>query len=134
MARYLPPLQSKLGQILDVVVLLVLIIGALRVPLWFNLAAVPRRRQPSIPPPPGPISARTRRRRLRPIMRWASPIPRTGPNPSITARFDYTIDPLELLVMIVVVIAYYVLVVRFSASNTRKSSPKNSATGDRGNT
>ena len=38
MARYQPPVQSKLGQIIDVVVLLVLTIGALYVPLWMGLA------------------------------------------------------------------------------------------------
>ena len=36
--KYVPPRQSKIGQIIDVVVLLILIIGALRLPLWLDLA------------------------------------------------------------------------------------------------
>ena len=38
MARYIPPVQSKLGQIIDVIVLVVLSVGALFVPLWLGLA------------------------------------------------------------------------------------------------
>ena len=38
MAKYSPPRQSKFGQIFDVLVLLALIIGALRLPLWLGLA------------------------------------------------------------------------------------------------
>ena len=38
MARYVPPVQSKLGQIIDVIVLVVLSVGALFVPLWLGLA------------------------------------------------------------------------------------------------
>ena len=38
MARYIPPKQSKLGQVIDVIVLLILSIGALYIPLWLGLA------------------------------------------------------------------------------------------------
>lgn len=38
MANYIPPKQGKIGQIFDVVVLLVLTIGALYIPLWMGLA------------------------------------------------------------------------------------------------
>ena len=38
MARYEPPTQSKFGQIVDVIVLLALTIGALYIPLWLGLA------------------------------------------------------------------------------------------------
>ena len=38
MARYVAPVQGKLGQIIDVITLLVMAIGALYIPLWFGLA------------------------------------------------------------------------------------------------
>jgi len=38
MAHYKPPVQGKLGQIIDVIVLLILAIGALYIPLWMGLA------------------------------------------------------------------------------------------------
>ena len=37
MANYIPPVQSKISQIIDVIVLLVLAVGALYVPLFLNL-------------------------------------------------------------------------------------------------
>ena len=42
MAKYIPPVQSKLGQIIDVIVLLVLSIGALYMPLWMGLPGLPK--------------------------------------------------------------------------------------------
>lgn len=38
MAKYTPPRQGKAGQIFDVLVLLILTVGALYVPLWLGLA------------------------------------------------------------------------------------------------
>ena len=38
MARYVAPVQGKLGQIIDVIVLLIMAIGALYIPLWMGLA------------------------------------------------------------------------------------------------
>ena len=38
MAHYVPPVQSKFGQIIDVIVLLVLAIGSLFVPLKLGLS------------------------------------------------------------------------------------------------
>ena len=38
MAHYTPPVQGKMGQLIDVIVLVVLTVGALFVPLWMGLA------------------------------------------------------------------------------------------------
>ncbi len=38
MARYIPPKQGKMGQVIDVIVLLIMSIGALYIPLWLGLA------------------------------------------------------------------------------------------------
>lgn len=43
MARYTPPKQGKASQLVDVLVLVALTLGALFVPLWLNMAARPRK-------------------------------------------------------------------------------------------
>jgi hypothetical protein len=121
MARYTPPHQSKVGQIIDVLVLLVLIVGALRLPLWLDLAGGAK--------DPAPFN---------PTATWAD-LGQDTPekiaaynalgfdNPDnealqniITARYDYTIDYLELMVMIVVVVGYFFLIIRFSGSEYKE--------------
>ena len=49
MARYTPPRQGKVGQIIDVLVLLILTVGALYVPLWLGLAGGAKEPQPHNP-------------------------------------------------------------------------------------
>jgi hypothetical protein len=115
MARYAPPRQSKFGQIIDVLVLLVLIIGALRLPLWFDLAGGAKTPAPYNPAAtwadlgqdtPEKIAAYNN-------LGFTDPTNESLQN-LITARFDYTVNTFELLIMIIVVVGYYVLVVRFS--------------------
>lgn len=115
MAKYLPPRQSKLGQIFDVIVLLALIIGALRLPLWLGLAGGAKTPAPFNPAAtwadlgqdtPEKVAAWN-------ALGYASP-DNEALQSLITARFDYTINTLELLVMIVVVVGYFFLVVKFS--------------------
>ena len=117
MAKYKPPKQSKIGQIIDVIVLLVLIVGALRLPLWLNLAGGAK--EPAAHNPaatwadlgqdtPEKIAAWN-------ALGFADPTSESLQS-LITARFDYTLNTLELLIMIVVVIGYYVLIVRFSGT------------------
>jgi hypothetical protein len=115
MARYNPPRQSKIGQIIDVLVLLVLIIGALRLPLLLDLAGGTK-----TPAPFNPTATWADLGQDTPekVQAWTA-LGFTDPTSEslqslITARFDYTINVLELLIMIVVVIGYFVLVVRFS--------------------
>jgi len=121
MAKYIPPRQSKIGQIIDVLVLLVLIVGALRMPLWLGLAGgskTPAAFNPAATwadlgqDTPEKVAAWN-------ALGYASPDNETLQN-LITARFDYTINPLELLVMIVVVIGYFFLVVRFSGQEYKE--------------
>lgn len=116
MAKYTPPVQSKLGQIIDVVVLLALSVGALFVPLWMGLAGSSK--------VPKPVENPT----------WES----LGQNPvmvekwnqlgfadaasaadTITARFDYSFSVSSLLIMVVVILGYYVMLIRFSDAEYR---------------
>lgn len=121
MAKYIPPRQSKFGQVIDVLVLLVLIIGALRLPLWFDLAGGAKTPAPYNPTAtwadlgqdtPEKVAAWN-------ALGYASP-ENEALQSLITARFDYSINYLELLIMIVVVVGYYVLVVRFSGKEYKE--------------
>lgn len=121
MAKYLPPRQSKLGQIFDVLVLLALIIGALRMPLWLGLAGgakTPAAYNPAATwadlgqDTPEKVAAWN-------ALGYASP-DNEALQSLITARFDYTINTLELLVMIVVVVGYFFLVVKFSGQEYKE--------------
>jgi len=121
MAKYIPPRQSKFGQIFDVVVLLALIIGALRMPLWLGLAGGAKTPAPYNPAAtwadlgqdtPEKIAAWN-------ALGYASP-DNEALQSLITARFDYSINTLELLVMIVVVIGYFFLVVKFSGQEYKE--------------
>ena len=111
MAKYVPPKQSKLGQIFDVIVLLALIIGALRLPLLLGMAGGSKVSAPVADPP-----WETLKESPAMVEKWNA-LGITDPasvNEMITARYDdWAFSTLELLVMIVVVIGYFVLVVRF---------------------
>jgi len=121
MAKYTPPHQGKFGQIIDVLVLLILIIGALRLPLWLDLAGGAKT--------PAPFNA---------AATWAdlgqdtpekiaayNALGFDSPNNEalqniITARYDYTINYLELLVMVIVVVGYFFLIIRFSGEEYKE--------------
>jgi hypothetical protein len=111
MAKYTPPAQSKFGQIIDVIVLLVLAIGSLFIPLWMGLAGSSKLPQTVDNPT------------------WES----LGQNPAmvekwnqlgfadaasahdiITARFDYSFSTVNLIVMVVVVVGYFVMMLKLS--------------------
>ncbi|MFO1130619.1 MAG: hypothetical protein U1E16_01185 [Hyphomicrobiales bacterium] len=121
MARYTPPHQGKFGQIIDVLVLLILIIGALRVPLWLDLAGGAKTPAPFNPTAtwadlgqdtPEKIAAYN-------ALGFDNPDNEALQN-IITARYDYTINYLELMVMIIVVIGYFFLIIKFSGEEYKE--------------
>lgn len=116
MAHYIPPKQGKLGQIIDVIVLLALTIGSLYIPLWMGLAGSTK---------VGEVPANPT---------WES----LGQNPTmvekwnqlgypdaasaaemITSRFDYTVSVVELVIMVVAIVGYYAIMLRFSEQEYR---------------
>jgi len=121
MAKYEPPKQSKAGQIFDVVVLLALIIGALRLPLWFDLAGGSKTA--------APVDANATWQTLgqdtpEKIAAWNA-LGFTDPKNEalqniITARYDYTINYVELAIMVIVVVGYFFMVIRFSDKEYRE--------------
>ncbi|WP_116599120.1 MULTISPECIES: hypothetical protein [Primorskyibacter] len=111
MADYTPPTQSKFGQIIDVIVLLVLAIGALYLPLWLNLAGSSQTSNVSENPTWESLGQNATM-----IEKWNQLGYAEAADAAelITARFDYSFSILSLLVMIVVVVGYYALILRFS--------------------
>jgi hypothetical protein len=113
---YQPPKQSLAGQIVDVITLLVLTVGALYVPLYLGLAGAAKT--------PAPIANPTWEafgQNATEQAQWAA-LGITDPaaaNDIITARFDYSFSWAALITMIVLVIGYFVLVVRLSDKEYR---------------
>jgi hypothetical protein len=116
MARYTPPRQSRLGQFLDVLVLLVLSVGALYIPLWLGLAGSTK-----VPAPIDNPSWEALGQNATMVERWtalgfADP---ASANEMITARFDYSFGWGALLVMVVVVVGYFWMLLRLSEREYR---------------
>lgn len=117
MARYIPPMQSKFSQIIDVIVLLVLAIGALYVPLWLKLAGSTR-----VPVPQDAPTWESLGQNPVMVEKWvqlgyADP---AAASDLITARFDYSFSWTSLVVMVVVILGYFALMIRFSQTEYRQ--------------
>ena len=116
MAKYTPPVQSKLGQIIDVLTLLVLAIGALYIPLWLGLAGSSQ----SSNVPDNPTWESLNQNEVM-VEKWQQLgyAEATDAAELITARFDYSFSVVSLLIMIVVIIGYYFIRLRFSEKEYR---------------
>ncbi len=117
MAHYQPPKQSKAGQLVDVVVLIVLTVGALFVPLWMGMAGAAKTVA-------SPVEAPTWES-LGQNAAQAAQYEALGYTPEsahdlILARFDYSFTTGALIAMIVVIVLYYVLMLRFSEIEYRE--------------
>lgn len=120
--KYVPPRQGKFGQVVDVIVLLALIVFALYFPLWLGLAGgskMPLEHNPQATwadlgqDTPEKIAAYN-------ALGYSDPTD-ADLQTLITARYDYwAFSRWELFLMIIVVIGYYVLVVRFSGKEYRE--------------
>lgn len=117
MIRYQPPRQSKLGQVIDVVVLLALTVSALYLPLYLGLAG--RTASPS--PQDAPTWDSLGQNEVM-VERWAA-LGFADPAAAqdiVTSRFDYSFSPLSLVVMVVVVVGYFLLMMRLSEAEYRQ--------------
>lgn len=116
MSKYTPPAQSKLSQIFDVLVLLVLAIGTLFAPLKLGLSGGAKVTTPVDNPTWETLGQN-------PVMveKWnalgfADP---ASAAPFITSHYDYSFSMVNLLVMVVVVVGYFVLMLKFSEQEYR---------------
>ncbi len=117
MANYVPPKQSKLSQLFDVFVLLALTFGALYIPLLMGLAGGSK----TVPEGAGktweamgqnPVEIAQYK-----ALGFTDPAAVSG---IINARYDYSFSLVALLVMVVIIIAYYALMLKFSETEYRE--------------
>lgn len=114
---YQPPRQGFFGQIIDVAVLLVMTVGALYIPLYLGLAGATKTPQPVTNPTWESLNQNAAEQ-----AQWAA-LGVTDPAAAadiVTARFDYSFSWAALIVMAVLVIGYFVLVVRLSDKEYRE--------------
>lgn len=114
---YKPPKQGLFGQVFDVLTLLVLTVGALYIPLYMGLAGAAK-----VPNPIANPTWQSLGQNATEQQQWAA-LGITDPaaaNDIITARFDYSFSWVALVVMAVLVIGYFVLVVRLSDREYRE--------------
>lgn len=117
MTHYVPPKQSKLSQLIDVIVLVALTVGALFVPLWLGMAG-------SSKSVATPVEAPTWEALGQNAVQ-AAQYEALGYTPEtahdlILARFDYSFTTGALITMIVVIVAYYFLMLKFSETEYRE--------------
>ncbi len=117
MAKYTPPAQGKIGQIFDVLVLLVLTIGSLYIPLWLGLAGSAKVAIPHDNPTWESLGQN-------PVMveKWnqLGYADAASAAELIWTRFDYSFSITGLLVMIVVIVGYYAFMLWFSEKEYRE--------------
>jgi hypothetical protein len=117
MAHYTPPVQGKASQLIDVVILVVLTVGALFVPLWLNMAGAAK----SVAAPVANPTWETLGQNAAQAAKYEA----LGYTPEsahdlILARFDYSFSVAALLTMIAVIVLYYFLILRFSEVEYRE--------------
>lgn len=117
MAHYEPPVQSKISQLIDVIVLVALTVGALFVPLWLGMAGSSK----SVATPVENPTWETLGQNAAEAAQYEA----LGYTPEsahdlILARFDYSFTTGALLVMVAVIVLYYVLMLRFSEIEYRE--------------
>jgi hypothetical protein len=117
MAHYQPPKQGKASQLVDVIVLVVLTVGALFVPLWLGMAGAAKSVATPVANPTWETLGQTATQ--------SSKYEALGYTPEtahdlILARFDYSFSIGALVTMIAVILLYYFLILRFSEVEYRE--------------
>lgn len=111
MAKYDPPRQSGLGQLFDSLFLMLLVFAALFVPFWLGLAGSGKVEQT--------IADKTTWTGLGQNETMSKAWEALGSTPetaatAIATRFDYVIDPLTLAATALLILGYFLVVLRFS--------------------
>jgi ABC-type multidrug transport system permease subunit len=117
MAHYSPPKQGKIGQLIDVVVLIALTIGALFVPLLLGLAGSSKTVATPVADPTWETLGQTPAQAAQYEALGYTP---ASAHDIILSRFDYSFSITAVLVLVVVVLLYYALVLRFSEAEYRE--------------
>lgn len=117
MAHYIPPKQSKIGQLIDVVVLVVLTVGALFVPLKLGLSGAAKVVSTPVESPTWETLGQNAAQSAK--YEALGYTPETA-HDLILARFDYSFTFGGLAAMIVVIVLYYILMLKFSEAEYRE--------------
>ena len=117
MAHYVPPKQSKLGQLIDVVVLVALTVGSLFIPLILNMAGSSKSVASPVENPTWETLGQNAAQAAKYEALGYTP---ESAHDLILSRFDYSFTTGALIVMIVVIVAYYFLMLKFSESEYRE--------------
>lgn len=117
MAKYVPPVQSKIGQLIDVGVILVLTIGTLYLPSWLGLAGSSKLPNTAVNPTWESLGQNPAM-----VEKWnqLGYADAAAAADTITARFDYSFSAYNLIAMIVVIVGYYLIMLRFSETEYRE--------------
>lgn len=108
---YKPPQQGLAAQIFDVLTLLVLTVGALYVPLYLGLAGASKTPAPIANPTWEALGQNATEQQQWLALGVTDP---AAANDIVTARFDYSFSWAALAVMVVLVIGYFILIVKLS--------------------
>ena len=114
---YQPPKQGFIAQIFDVLVLLVLTIGALYLPLYLGLAGANKVPHPVENPTWEALGQNEVEQQQWAALGIADP---AAANEIVTARFDYSFSWPALIIMTILVVGYFVMVVRLSDREYRE--------------
>lgn len=117
MARYIPPVQGKVSQLIDVIVLLILSIGALYLPLWMHMAGSTKTPVAVTDPTWESLGQNAAMVAQYNKLGYADAASAAD---LITARFDYSFSGVQLAVMIAVIVGYFVLMLRFSETEYKE--------------
>jgi len=116
MTQYIPPKQSKLSQLFDVVVLMAMTFGALYIPLYMGLAGGSKSVPEGAPTTWEGMGQNATQVAQYNALGFTDP---AAVSDIINARYDYSFSWMALAVMVVVILTYYALVLRFSEKEYR---------------
>lgn len=114
---YEPPVQSGGGQFFDSLVVLVLVYASLMAPLLFKGA--PAAAEASADKPA--VTWESLNQTPAMVEQWDKlGVKIDAAAPMITNRFDYTIEPVSLIITIAVIVGYFIFVLRTSEREYRE--------------
>lgn len=122
MKKYTPPTQKTLGQIVDSLLILVLVYASLMMPLLFKEeAAAATEAESAVVAEPVAVTWESLGQNEIQQAQWV----KLGYDPEkaaelINHRFDYTIDPMMLIITILVVGGYFVFMLKVSEKEYRQ--------------
>jgi hypothetical protein len=123
MNRYQPPRQSGIGQLLDSLFIMVLVFLSLLAPVLMKKEAPapePAPDQAQQAPAPAVTWDELKQNQVaRAQWEKLGHTPETA-KPIVESRFDYSIEPVSLIVTIAVILAYFIFVFRISEREYRQ--------------